>query len=67
MYLTGELREQGVARRNSNGRLADTAGSDDGDKAFARQLARYFIDGLVAAHHLKLTRGKIVSLRQGRT
>ena len=49
MDLPGELREQGVARRNSDGRLADTAGSNDRDKTFVRQLARYFIDGLVAA------------------
>src|SRR6187551_998957 len=64
MYLSGELCEQGMTGRNSDGRLADAAGPDDGNEAFARQPARYFIDGLIAAHHLRLTRGQIVGLRQ---
>ena len=43
--------EQGVADLYSDGRFANSAGSDDADKAPGRQLFRYFLDIFLTSDH----------------
>ncbi|MGY4296766.1 hypothetical protein ACVWXN_004861 [Bradyrhizobium sp. i1.4.4] len=77
--LAGEFREKGVARGNSDRRLADAARADDRDETLGFEPFRYILDGLLAAHHLpgmcrqvvranRLGRCRLILLRcRGRT